>query len=120
MYNFGISFSQLHLSLNLFRSDRNAEIRNRRHIPYPCSVHDFSLSPSYTIIHLHPHPLDMESLISGGKTIMEALSWEPECGSRSLIAARESGEQMESIPVGSGYCLHHINTLAGDFVPLAG
>jgi len=116
MFNFGISFSQRHPSLNLFRFDRNAEIRNRRRIPipYPCSVHDFSLSPSYTIVHLHPHLLDMEGLMSGGKTIMEALSWEPERGSRLLIAARESGEQVASVPVGSGYCLHHINTFEED------
>jgi carotenoid cleavage dioxygenase len=40
---------------------------------------------------------------------MEALSWEPERGSRLLVLSRETGEKIVSIPHGPRHCLHLIN-----------
>jgi len=40
---------------------------------------------------------------------MEALNWQPELGSRLLVVARETGEQVTTMQIGSRYCLHLIN-----------
>src|SRR3989442_12002123 len=56
----------------------------------------------------------MESLAGEGRTLMEALEWEPERGSRLLILSRETGEQVATIPVGNRYCLHLINCFEKD------
>ena len=43
------------------------------------------------IFHLGPYLVDMSRLAAGG-TLMDALRWEPERGSRLLIVRREDGE----------------------------
>ncbi len=112
MFNFGISFSAMHPLINLYRfaADGQMIYRRRLPIPYPCSVHDFCLSPRYAVVYLSPHLLDMEAIRDDGKTIMEALDWQPERGSQLLIASRETGETVASVELGSRYCLHLINS----------
>lgn len=112
MFNFGISFAARQPSLNVYRFAPDGELvyRRRLAIPYPCSVHDFILSPSYVIFYLSPYLLDVRALMREGKTIMEALSWQPERGSRLLVAARETGEEVATVPAGERFCLHLINS----------
>ncbi|MCP3963334.1 MAG: hypothetical protein GY719_36310 [bacterium] len=110
MFNFGISFSARHPSVNLYRFGGGDLIfRKRLPLEYPCSVHDFGLSPSYAVFYLSPHLLDVEALMRDGATLMEALSWQPERGSTMLLASRETGEAVASFPIGSSYCLHLAN-----------
>ena len=111
MFNFGISFSARHPSLSLYRFASDGELILRRRLPieHPCSVHDFGLSPRYAVFYLSPYILDVEALMRRDQTLMESLSWRPELGSRLLLASRESGEQVASIRLGSGYCLHLTN-----------
>ena len=111
MLNFGIAYSAAGPQLNLYRFGADGELIYRKRFPldYARSVHDFSLSQSYIIFYLSPLILNMEALARGGRTLMEALCWEPECGSRLLIVSRETGEQVATIPVGDRYCLHLIN-----------
>ncbi len=45
----------------------------------------------------------------GGRCVLDSLLWEPERGSSLLIADRETGEAVASVPVGEGYSLHAIN-----------
>lgn len=110
MFNFGISFSARHPSLNLYRFGGGGELIFRQRLPldYPCSVHDFGLGPSCAVFYLSPHLLDVAALMRG-KTLMESLSWEPERRSRLLLASREDGEHLATVPLGSGYCLHLAN-----------
>ena len=49
-------------------------------------------------------------MMADGKPFMDALSWEPERGSRLFIVSRETGEEVASIPIGQKYCLHLINS----------
>jgi carotenoid cleavage dioxygenase-like enzyme len=116
MFNFGISFSARHPSLTLYRFAADGELALRKRLPieHPCSVHDFGLGPRHAVFYLSPYLLDVAGLMRGSKTLMETLSWRPELGSRLLLASRESGELVASIPVGSGYCLHLANCFEAD------
>ena len=111
IFNFGIAYSAANPHLNLYRFGAGGELiyRKRLPLPYACSIHDFSLSQNYVVFYLSPYVLNMESLARDGRTLMEALNWEPELGSRLLIISRETGEQVTTIPIGKRYCLHLIN-----------
>jgi carotenoid cleavage dioxygenase-like enzyme len=111
MFNFGVSFSATQPMLNVYRFGAQAQLLycRRLRLDYPCSVHDFSLSPSYAIFYLSPYNLDMEALIQQNRTLMDALRWEPEHGSRLLIVSRDSGDEAATISISQRYCLHLIN-----------
>ena len=111
MFNFGISFSATQPRLNVYRFDAQARLlyRQRLRLEYPCSVHDFSLSPSYTVFYLSPYILDMEAMLHDGLTLMDALRWEPGRDSYLLLVARETGDAVASIPISQRYCLHLLN-----------
>jgi all-trans-8'-apo-beta-carotenal 15,15'-oxygenase len=111
MFNFGIAYSSVRPHLNLYRFDGAGKLtyRKRFRLDYACSIHDFSLSQSYIVFYLSPYILNMESLARDGRTLMEALKWEPERGSRLMIVSRETGEHVATIPIGNRYCLHLIN-----------
>jgi all-trans-8'-apo-beta-carotenal 15,15'-oxygenase len=111
MFNFGISFSARHPCLHLYRFAKDGELvyRKRIHLDFPCSVHDFILGPDYVVFYLSPFLLDMKAMMSGGISVMEALRWKPELGSRLVVVSRETGEAVTTIPVGHRYSLHLIN-----------
>jgi all-trans-8'-apo-beta-carotenal 15,15'-oxygenase len=111
MFNFGIAYSAASPHLNLYRFGVKGEqiYRRRLPLPYACSIHDFSLSQTYVVFYLSPYILNMESLARDGRTLMEALNWEPERGSHLLIISRETGDQVATIPISNRYCLHLIN-----------
>ena len=115
MFNFGVSFSNTQPCINLYRFSEAGELVGRRRLPLeiPCSLHDFSLGPRHVVFYVSPYRLDMASL-QAGYTLMEALEWEPQRGSRLLIADRETGEVAASIPIGKRYSLHTINTFERD------
>ena len=111
MFNFGIAYSAVEPHLNLYRFDVAGKLIYRKRLPldYACSIHDFSLSPNYVVFYLSPYILNMKSLALDGRTMMDALAWEPERGSRLLIVSRNTGQQVATIPIGNRYCLHLIN-----------
>jgi all-trans-8'-apo-beta-carotenal 15,15'-oxygenase len=111
LVNFGVSFSATQPCLHLYRFDPAGVLQARHRVPLdrPCSLHDFVLSRRYAFFYVSPLLLDMASLAAGGKTILEALSWEPERGSRLLVVERESGALAASIPIGERYSLHGIH-----------
>ena len=110
LFNFGVSFSATAPVINLYHFGADGALRGRRRIPleFPCSLHDFAVGPRHAVFYVAPYVLDMAALQSGS-TLMEALSWEPERGSRLLVADRETGETVAAIPVGERYCLHTVN-----------
>lgn len=116
MFNFGIAYSAVRPCLNLYRFGASGALiyRKRLPLPYACSIHDFSLSQRYVVFYLSPYILNMESLAREGRTLMEALGWEPERGSRLLVVSRETGEQVATIAIGNRYCLHLINCFEED------
>ena len=116
MFNFGISFSARHPSLTLYRFAAGGEMTLRKRLPieHPCSVHDFGLGPRHAVFYLSPHLLDVEGLMRGGRTLMDSLAWRPELGSRVRLASRDTGEQVASLRIGSGYCLHLANCFEAD------
>lgn len=111
MFNFGIAYAAANPYLNLYRFGAGGDLIYRKQIPLPyaCSIHDFSMSENYVVFYLSPYILNMESLARDGCTLLEALNWQPEQGSRLLIVSRETGEQVATMPVGHRYCLHLIN-----------
>jgi all-trans-8'-apo-beta-carotenal 15,15'-oxygenase len=115
-FNFGLSYAAAEPSLTLYRFDAHGVLAYRKRVPlpYPCTVHDFTLSPTYAVFHLSPYLLDVKALLRHGLTTTEALRWAPERGSRLLILARESSETAAHLPVGRGYCLHLINSFEED------
>lgn len=111
MFNFGISFAAAQPVLHLYRfaADGTLLYRRRHALDLAASVHDFGLSGNYLVLHLGPYVLDVQAFLKGGASVQEALSWQPELGSRLLLFERASGDFVASVPVGRGYCLHHIN-----------
>lgn len=111
MVNFGVSFAADRPTLNLYRFGPDGELRSRRRapLPYPASIHDFGLTRRFAVVYVNPYLLDMAPLMSGGATVLDCLSWRPELGSSLLVLDRESGEEVASLPIGEGYCLHHVN-----------
>jgi all-trans-8'-apo-beta-carotenal 15,15'-oxygenase len=110
LFNFGVNFAAAEPVLNLYRFDAGGALVYRRRLPLgiPASIHDFCLSERHVIFHVGPYLVDMSRLASGG-TLMDALRWEPERGSRLLVVRREDGETVASVPVGNRYVLHGIN-----------
>ncbi len=111
MVNFGISFATAAPTLTLYRfgADGQLTYRRRHALDLPASVHDFGLSPHWAAVHVAPYLLDMEAFLERGASVQEALRWQPERGSRLWIFDREQGDLTSVVPVGEGYCLHHIN-----------
>ncbi|HTK78157.1 MAG TPA: carotenoid oxygenase family protein [Gemmataceae bacterium] len=109
MLNFGIWFDPREPALHLYRfaGDGQLASRTRAPLPYACAIHDFALTPRHAVFYLSPHVLDVAEL-RAGRTTLEALSWEPDRGSRLLLVARDGGAATE-VPIGRRYCLHVIN-----------
>ena len=116
LFNFGVSFSAKQPSLTVYRIAPNDDILYRRRIPleWPASVHDFMLGQNHVVFYVSPHLLEVERLIADGGTLMDALSWQPERGSRLLVLDRPSGELLAALPIEGRYCLHLINSFEED------
>jgi all-trans-8'-apo-beta-carotenal 15,15'-oxygenase len=111
MVCFGISYAAQRPLLYLYHlhPEKGVVARRRLLLDAPYSLHDFSLSPRYASFYLAPYLLDMEALLEGGVSVQEALSWQPQRGTRLLVVSRETGQEVASIPVGQAYSLHQIN-----------
>jgi all-trans-8'-apo-beta-carotenal 15,15'-oxygenase len=111
MFNFGVSFAHEQPNLNLYRFDDRGTMLYRRRLPleYPCSLHDFGLSGRHAVFYLSPYNLDMRILANPGRTLLDALCWEPQRGSRLVVCDRQTGTERLSLPLEKGYCLHFIN-----------
>lgn len=117
MVNFGISFSATAPMLNVYEFDAAGhQIRRRRHpLRFLHSNHDFGLSTRFAIFYLSPLLMDFNEFWGAGKSVMESLRWQPEHGSRLLIAPRQpGGEAAFEVLIGCGKCLHLINCFEQD------
>ncbi len=116
LFNFGVSFSAQHPALNMFRftPDGRLVFRRRLPLPYPSSIHDFAISPTYIVFYVSPLILRIDALMQEGATLMDALSWQPERGSRLIIASRASGDHVATVDIGQQYCLHLVNAFDRD------
>jgi all-trans-8'-apo-beta-carotenal 15,15'-oxygenase len=117
MLNFGISYAADNPVANIYEFDSQANlIRRRRHpIRMPHSNHDFGFSENYVVFYLSPLLMNFPKFWGERVSVMDALTWEPEKGSRILVVPRASKEAAAfEIPVGSGYCLHLINAFEQD------
>lgn len=113
MVDFGISFSPTRPNLQIYRfaADGTLLSRRRHPLPAPISVHDFSLSRKHATFYLSPYVLDAAALAEEGKTLLEALAWRPELGSRLWILDHPSGDVRADVALDDGgYCLHLINS----------
>lgn len=111
LFNFGVSFSSERPVVQLYRFSSKGALLSRRRLPlpFPSSIHDFCLSRRRAVFYASPFLLDMAALAEGGKTLMEALCWEPERGSHLLLMDRETGAPLADLAVGGRYSLHGIN-----------
>ena len=111
MFNFGMAFSANQPCVHIYRFSADGQLtyRKRLSLPYPCSVHDFGLSPHYMVLYLNPYILNVAAMVQEGKTLLEALQWQPELGSTLLLISRETGDIAASVSIGKRYCLHLIN-----------
>ncbi len=68
MFNFGVSFSATQPTLNVYRFGAQAQLlyRKRLRLDFPCSMHDFAMSPSYAVFYLSPYIVDIETLLRRG------------------------------------------------------
>jgi all-trans-8'-apo-beta-carotenal 15,15'-oxygenase len=109
--NFGVSFAAAQPMLSVYTFDPGGALISRRRVPldYPRTIHDFAVTERHVLFYLSPYLLDAHAIAHRGRTVMEALSWQPQLGSRLLVLSRQSGEQVASIPIGSCFCLHIVN-----------
>ncbi len=114
LVTFGVSFAPQEPMLHLFRfaPDGSLALRARQPLPFPASIHDFALAARHAVFHVAPHLLDLAAL-RGGSTVLEALSWRPELGSRLLVLDRSDGSLVADVPVSERYCLHLLNAFEG-------
>jgi all-trans-8'-apo-beta-carotenal 15,15'-oxygenase len=110
MLNFGISYSADKPMVNVYEFDpQGQQVRRRRYpLKYPHSNHDFGMTRDHVVFFLSPLLMDFGKFWSGA-SVMESLSWQPELGSRILIAPREAKGEAFEVAAGRGYCLHLIN-----------
>jgi all-trans-8'-apo-beta-carotenal 15,15'-oxygenase len=111
MFNFGVSFSPQQPIINLFRfaADGGLTYRRRHALPYPSSIHDFAISGRYVAVWVSPLVVRMDVLLQPGRTLMDAMTWEPERGSFILIMARDTGDLVATLEAGRRHCLHLVN-----------
>ncbi len=116
MFNFGVAFAGSQPYLNFYRFDSRGNLIFRKRLPlqHPSSVHDFGLSRRFAIFYLSPYVLEMQAFVSGRRTLMDSLRWEPARGSRLCIVSRENGTEVATIPIGKRYCLHLVNCFEQD------
>jgi carotenoid cleavage dioxygenase-like enzyme len=115
LVDFGVSFAPERPQLHLFRfaPDGTLALRARAPLPFPSSIHDFALARTCAVFHVGPYLLDLAAL-RGGATVLDALAWRPELGSRLLVLSRESGAPLAELPIGARYCLHLLNAWERD------
>jgi len=107
---FGVAFSSRRPTLNLFEFGPAGDLkRRRRHrLDAAYSLHDCAISEHAAVFHLGPLLMDFGRFQAKGVSVLDALSWEPERGSRLLVFPRGDGEAFE-VSAGNAYCLHLIN-----------
>jgi all-trans-8'-apo-beta-carotenal 15,15'-oxygenase len=117
LLNFGVAFSPTQPMLNVYEFDRAGSLLRRRRYPvrYQHSIHDFGFTPRHVAFFLSPMLMKFERFWNDGASVMESLSWEPDLGSRLLIAPRVGcKDEPFTVESGSGYCLHVINCFESD------
>lgn len=115
MFNFGVFFSSHAPKLYLYCFNQNGlRFRKALPLPYACSAHDFIISKRYAIFYLTPYVLDISGIVRDGHTVLDSLHWQPERGSIVLVASRETGALVATLPVGNRYCLHLANAYDED------
>ena len=117
LLNFGVAFSSKQPMLNVYEFDpAGNQLRRRRYsLRMQHSNHDFGITPNHVVFYLSPLVMDFDRFWGDRVSVMESLQWQPEKGSRILVAPRASKtEAFFEVPVGEGYCLHLINCYEED------
>lgn len=111
LLNFGVSFSAAQPAMHVYEFDDAGKLkRRRRHqIQLPYSVHDCGVTPRRAVFFLGPLLMNFPRFWEGC-SVMESLSWEPDRGSRILVAPRVGNDEAAFfVHAGNGYSLHVIN-----------
>lgn len=111
LIHFGASFAGTQPSVTLYRFAPDGALALRRRIPLdrPAVLHDFAVSDRYCLFHLSPYVVEVGPLLSEGKSLFECLVWREELGSRLVVVTRETGDEVATIPLPGGHCLHLAN-----------
>jgi all-trans-8'-apo-beta-carotenal 15,15'-oxygenase len=97
--------------LNLYRSDRTGQIRQRGTIDLPGLpvIHDFVLAGRYLVFCVPPVRLHPLPLLAYLKSYSEALKWQPELGTEIVVVDRDSLEVVSRIQAEPWYQWHFSN-----------
>jgi len=111
LMNFGVSFSPTQPMLNTYEFNESGALSRKRYrLGHQYSIHDFGFTRQRMVFFLSPLLLKFERFRHDGVSILDALAWEPELGSRILVSPREGcADAAFTIETGGGYCLHLIN-----------
>jgi len=111
LIHFGASFAGAQPSVTLYRFAPDGALSLRKRIPLdrPAVIHDFAVSERFCLFHLSPYVIEVGPLLAEGKSLFDCLVCREELGSRLLVVDRETGEEVATIPLDGGYCLHLAN-----------
>jgi all-trans-8'-apo-beta-carotenal 15,15'-oxygenase len=111
LMNFGVSFSTTKPMLSVYEFDESGALSRKRYrLDHQYSIHDFGFTLHHMVFFLSPLLMKFERFRNDGVSILEALRWEPELGSRILVSPRKGcADEAFTIEAGGGYCLHLIN-----------
>lgn len=113
--NFGMKYFKAQTRLCYWEFDETHECQIELQVDpgRPYSVHDYALSKNYATFYLSPYYLDSNHFISG-RSIHEALDWQPEDGNELYILPRDGSKPIHISLGQRGYCLHLIQSLEAD------
>ncbi len=111
LWNFGVAFASSRPCLNVYRFAPEGRLLERRRVPLAqaVSLHDFALAPRHLLFYLAPYRLDVEALVAGGSSLLDALVFEPRRGAELLIVPRDPQAPPLRVALGAGYSLHTLN-----------
>ncbi|HEY9907336.1 MAG TPA: carotenoid oxygenase family protein, partial [Thermosynechococcaceae cyanobacterium] len=110
IFNFGVSLGAK-ARLNLYRSDRTGQIRQKGSIDLPGLpvIHDFVLAGRYLVFCIPPVRLNPLPILAYLKTYSDALHWQPDLGTEIIVVDRASLEVVSRTQTEPWYQWHFGN-----------
>ena len=87
--HFGLSYGfSMHADITIFKKSGALESHRRFKLPWVTYIHDWFVTKNHIIFLIHPVKISIFSFLLGGKTLRDAMSWNPERGNHVWVFPR--------------------------------